>query len=195
MKQLVFIHGGETFATYDDYLTWLRALPYDPKKETPKRWRDGLLEELGEKWEGHVPLMPGKYNAKYPEWELWFEKVIPYLNDNVVLIGHSLGGFFLLKYLSEHTFPVSVAGTFLVASPFYIRGGGFDAPESVEQFISQAGQTFLYYSEDDTIVPFATLEKYRALVPNATIRTFADRGHFLSPEFPEILTDIRSLWH
>jgi len=142
--------------------------------------------------------MPSKYNAKYLEWCIWFDKVIPHLHDGVVLVGHSLGGIFLAKYLEEGSMPMQIKGTFLVAAPFEECEPGesladFALPERLEHFVAQAGKLFLYHSEDDPVVPFGALAKYKEKLPDATIRTFTDRGHFLGPEFRELMVDIKSL--
>lgn len=199
MRQLVFIHGGETFDTYDEYLDALRSWTYEFPSERGQRWKDVLAERLGTKWEIHMPSMPSGMNAKYVEWAIWFEKVIPYLRDGVVLVGHSLGGIFLAKYLNERTLPVSVRATFLIAAPFDTSDtdeytlADFVLPESLDDLARNGGEIFLYHSEDDPIVPFADLGKFKKLLPDATVRTFADRGHFLQPEFPELMEAIKNL--
>ena len=104
-KQVVFIHGGETFDTYDDYIKYLEECDFNPDKDKEKRWKHSLGEKLGSDFNVIAPLMPCKYNSKYNEWIIWFEKLFPYLKDTVVLVGHSLGGIFLAKYLSENGFP------------------------------------------------------------------------------------------
>jgi len=193
MKQLVFIHGGESFTTYEDYLEALRSWKYDPKKEVTKRWKDTLIEELGNQWEVLMPTMPNKYNAKYAEWKIWFKKVIPYINDDVLLVGYSLGGSFLVKYLSDETLSKKIYATFLVATPYDKMLAEFGVPDSLEQFEKQAGKVFLYHSEDDFVVPFRELAEFRAQLPEATVRVFTDRGHFLQSQFPEIVKDILSI--
>ena len=50
MKQVVFVHGGESFDTYDEYLAWLKAAEYDPFKVREKKWREWIAESLGEDW-------------------------------------------------------------------------------------------------------------------------------------------------
>ncbi|MBU2220500.1 alpha/beta hydrolase [Patescibacteria group bacterium] len=198
MKQLVFIHGGETFDTYDAYLSALREWDYDPTKEFGERWKNSLQEELGEAWQVLAPSMPSKYNAKYVEWCIWFEKVLPHLRDDVVLVGHSLGGIFLAKYLSEHTLLVSIAGLWLIAAPFDTEDtdyslADFTLPESLENVSKQAKHIVLYHSTDDPVVPFPALDKYKEKLPEATVRIFSDRGHFLQERFPELIEDIQSL--
>lgn len=198
MKQLVFVHGGETFDTYKQYIDALRQWEYDPAPEPVKKWKDSLVLELGEDWQVLMPSMPSKYNAKYLEWCIWFDKVVPHLEDGVVLVGHSLGGIFLAKYLEEGSMPMRIKGTFLVAAP-HDEGtldeplADFILPERLDRFASQAGKLYLYYSEDDQVVPYSALAAYQAQLPEATIRTFSDRGHFLGPEFPELVADIKAL--
>lgn len=198
MRQLVFIHGGESFATYKDYLDALRSWDYDPAPQAFQKWRDTLAPELGDDWQVLMPSMPSKLNAKYLEWCIWFDKVVPHLKDGVVLVGHSLGGIFLAKYLEEGSFPISIRGTFLVAAPHSETEEGesladFTLPERLDRFAAQAGKLFLYHSEDDPVVPFGELAKYQAQLPDATARIFTDRGHFLGPQFPELIADIKSL--
>ena len=115
MKQLVFIHGGEAFSDYDSWMEFLRTLEVDPFEESSQRWKHFLAQDLGEEWQVLMPEMPNKLNAKYAEWEIWFEKYIPYLQEEVVLVGHSLGAMFLARYLSEHTLSVKVSKLFLLA--------------------------------------------------------------------------------
>jgi predicted alpha/beta hydrolase family esterase len=198
MRQLVFVHGGETFDTYKDYIDALRSWTYDPERDTSKRWRDSLAEELGSGWQVLMPSMPSKYNAKYLEWCIWFDKVVPYLTDGAVLVGHSLGGIFLAKYLQEGSIPVRIDATFLVAAPHSETEPGesladFALPSQLDRFASQGGRIFLYHSKDDPVVPFAELGKYKELLPDATVRALDGRGHFLVPEFPEIIDDLKSL--
>lgn len=198
MQQLVFIHGGETFDSYEDYVTALRSWEYDPSWEQGRRWKNTLPIELGDSWQTLMPSMPSKYNAKYAEWEIWFEKVVPHLTDDVVLVGHSLGGIFLAKFLSLHVLPVRVRVAILIAAPFDAEDSeyslaDFSLPESLQLFAQQAGKIFLYHSTDDSVVPFGALEKYQSQLPSASARVFDDRGHFLQEEFPELIKDIQDV--
>ncbi|MDR0369151.1 MAG: alpha/beta hydrolase [Candidatus Peribacteria bacterium] len=62
--------------------------------------------------------MPNKQNAKYKEWKIVFEKIVDKLDNNFILIGHSLGAMFIVKYLSEHTINKTIKKTLLLATPF-----------------------------------------------------------------------------
>ena len=197
VNQVVFIHGGETWDTYEDYLTYLEKSTYEPDREAKKRWKHALRERLAP-MQVFAPDMPSKYNAHYAEWSLWFEKVIPFLRDDVVLIGHSLGGTFVAKYLSENTLPVSIKATFLVAAPSAdnlpdYTLASFSLPPSLEGLKQQGGTIHLYQSADDPVVPYTDVEHFRTQLPEALFHSFQDRGHFLQEEFPELIEEITKL--
>lgn len=198
MKQIVFIHGADSFRTYDEYFAALKTWTYEPPTGNEKKWKDSLVPALGEDWEMLSPAMPAKHNARYDEWSVWFEKVIPYMRDDVILVGHSMGAIFLAKYLNERTMPVHVAGAFLVAPPYDDESeeylDGFKISKPLTRLAQHVKNIFIYHSEDDSVVPFTELAKYQRALPAATIRTFTDRDHFFAqPEFPELVKDIRSI--
>lgn len=198
MRQIVAIHGGDSFDSSDEYLKFLQNYKvesidaFKPRKD----WKSGLEDALGAECEVLLPRMPNGGNARFIEWKTWFEKMIPFLEDNVALIGHSLGGSFLAKYLASESFPKRISGLFLVAPPFTnsVEGTGEFVPGSdLSRVSAQVPNIFLYHSHDDPVVPYAEVEAFAKALPSATVRTFGDRGHFLSPDFPEILADINSL--
>jgi hypothetical protein len=76
-KQVVVIHGGDTFDSYEDYLTFLNAFEVDKESLFLKDWKSTLQSELGENYEVLCLQMPNMFNAKYLEWKIWFEKYIP----------------------------------------------------------------------------------------------------------------------
>ncbi len=195
----VIIHGGTTFRNYRGYISFLKNRPISLDRLRSKRgWKDVLQEELGEKFEVLSPKMPDKTNAKYKEWKIWFERIIPFINENVILVGHSLGGIFLAKYLSETDFPKTIKATILVAAPFDDVGRkeslvSFRLPSSLEKFIKQGGTIYLVHSKDDPNVPFKQLEKYKQALPSAKTMIFNNREHFNQESFPEITQLIKRL--
>ena len=198
-KQVIFIHGGETFNTYDEYLEYLKNTEFDPDKSKVKRWKTSLEEDLGNDFQVIAPVMPNAFNSKYNEWKIYFEKIFPYLENNVVLIGHSLGGIFVAKYLSENTFPKKILATYLLAAPFDDKDSGysladFALPADLKKFEKQGGKIFIYQSEDDPIVPFVDLKKYAEALPAAEKVVFKDKEHFMQEEFPELIQDIKKLY-
>jgi uncharacterized protein len=198
-KQVVVIHGGTTFDKYDEYLSFLKSFAIDTLDFfRGGSWKGTLEEELGDGYEVIAPQMPNKTNAKYSEWKIWFEKIVPLLGEEVILVGHSLGGIFLAKYLAEHKLGNKVSGVLLVAAPFDARDedhtlADFELPADLGNLAGLGDRVRLYHSKDDAVVPFADLEKYRKVLPEAGTRIFEDRGHFNQEEFPELVEDIKSL--
>ncbi len=195
-QQIVFIHGGDTFATHDEYLAFLRDFEIDPPSPDIKKWKHSLIPKLGDSFELLAPEMPSKSNAKYSEWAIWFKKFIPYFKLNTIFIGHSLGGLFLAKYLSENTLPAPIRAAFLVAAPFDDEHADysladFTLPANLSLLTKQVPEIFLYHSIDDPVVLFQDFEKYVQALPTAHVQTFTDRSHFNQPEFPELIKDIQ----
>ncbi len=199
MKQVVVIHGGNTFETYEQYLSFLKSSEFDFERLKTKRFKDVLGDRLGKDFEVILPSMPNSENAKYEEWKIWFEKIVPFLEETIILVGHSLGGIFLAKYLSEEIFPKKILGTFLIAAPYdgrYLEEflGDFALPKSLERFMAQGGKINLYHSKDDPVVPFVNVEKYKEDLPEAEVIVFEDREHFSQDEFLELTEDIKKLY-
>ena len=195
---MVFIHGGETFDTYEDYIECLKSWEFVLGQEKEKRWKHTLEERLGGDFEVIAPIMPNKYNSKYAEWKIWFEKVIPHVEDNVVIIGYSLGGLFVAKYLSENDLPKKILATYLIAAPYEKNDNedslaDFILPDTLEKFGKQGGKIFIYQSKDDPLVPFVDAGKYTKALPGAEKAVFKDRGHFMQEEFPELIESIKNL--
>jgi len=197
-RQIVVINGGDAFETYEEYLDFLRNVEIDPDKSNKKSWKNSLQEKLGDKFYIMSPEMPNRFNAKYIEWKIWFERLFPFFEDGVILVGHSLGGVFLAKYLSEERFPKKIKATFLVSAPNNLDSERkiveFVLPESLKLLEEQGGQIFLYHSKDDPVVEFSELGKYQKSLPKAKTRVFDDRKHMNQEEFPEIIEDILSLY-
>ena len=199
-KQVVIIHGGTTFDTYKKYIAFLkkRKISLDKLLRPHQGWKNTLQKELGENFEVLRPRMPNGTNARYKEWKIWFERIILFLGKEVILLGHSLGGVFLAKYLSETDFPVKIKATILVAAPFDDSDRkesltDFKLPASLKKFAKQGGEIYLIQSKDDPSVPFEQLEKYKQALPSVKTMIFDDREHFNQETFPEIIQLIKQL--
>jgi predicted alpha/beta hydrolase family esterase len=145
--------------------------------------------------------MPNKHNARYDEWKIWFERYLALVADEVTLVGWSLGGMFLAKYLSEHEPMRQVSAAFVLAAP----SGEFASPDGsgddclqfrptsndIVNLPQRVSHLEFWHSQDDFVVPVTELEWYRAHIPAATFRVFADKNHFLVPELPELIGAIR----
>jgi predicted alpha/beta hydrolase family esterase len=196
--QIFFIHGGMTFKNHQDYLSYLknREVSIEPKI----RWSDEYLsKKLGNDFEIIKPVMPLKENAKYEEWKINFEKHFPYLQNNIILIGASLGGIFLAKYLSENKFPKKILAVYLVCPPFDNTlldedlVGGFKLKPDLSLVEKNCKNVNLLFSKNDNVVPISHAAKYAKKLKNANIVIFDNiKGHFKIAEFPEIIKMIKA---
>ncbi|MBU3935015.1 alpha/beta hydrolase [Patescibacteria group bacterium] len=203
--QIFIIHGGMTFNSRKDYINYLKTRKISVKKKKVWAWVDDYLEKaLGKNFEIIRPRMPLQENAKYSDWKLLFERYIPYLNNNVILIGASLGGIFLAKYLSENKFPKKILSTYLICPPFdnTLPGedlvGGFKLKSNLGLIGENSQNLYLLFSQDDDVVPVDHAEKYKGKLKNAKIIIYKSKnGHFEVSKFPEIIKmikgDIRGL--
>jgi hypothetical protein len=198
MKRQVFvIHGGHARDSYEDYIEHLKKKEVTLDELRRMDWKKFLGQNLGEAYDVYTPLMPCKENAKYAEWKIWFEKFVPFFEDGIFFVGHSLEGIFLAKYLAENDFPKRIAGTFLVAAPLNTPTqhprADFNILGSLAKFEAQGGEIFLYHSKDDAVVPFSNFERYTKELSKAHAKALDGRGHFNDEDFPEIVEDIRTL--
>lgn len=199
-KQVLLIGGGDSFTKHEDFLSHLRTatLRSLPGAESTLRWSQTLVEDLGPDFEVFVPSMPNKQNANYEEWKIWLERHFEYLNDGVVLIGWSLGGMFLAKYLSENNTPFNIKALFLLAAPCgtYGDGTGNDcgsfqfSPAILANLDKKALKINIFHSKDDFVVPFEHALSYKKFLPEAELMTFEDKNHFLVPALPELLSRV-----
>lgn len=176
-KQIVFIHGGDSFSNLVDFRTHLTRVPLRnlPGKQTSLHFTQTLAEDLGDDYEVFMPTMPNKQNADFGEWSIWFERHLSYLRDDITLIGWSLGGMFLAKYLSENKLPVRVGKLVLLAAPCgYCQSedgndcGNFQFDPSILQNIAQnTNQVFILHSKDDFVVPITAAYEYKIALPEA----------------------------
>ena len=91
------------YASHDEYLEFLKTVPVSNpfEREQQKKWKYLLESQLENTHEIAYLQMPNPRNATYQEWKIWFERHFEFMNDDIILIGNSLGGWFLAKYLSE----------------------------------------------------------------------------------------------
>ncbi len=199
MAQVIVIHGGNTYKSkidFKNHLDYMPAILTNFKRS--EDWKSTLEKELGINYEVINPKMPNSDNADYEEWEIWFDKLIPFLESRVILVGHSLGGTFLAKYLATHNLQVEIMATFFIAAPF--DGSTtkemlytFKLPEDLTLLASQAGSVYLIYSRDDRVVNVEEGYMYKNKLPGAEPIIFKQRQHFTQKEFPELVELIKNI--
>ena len=195
--RILFIHGGMTFKNRREYLDYLRTREISLEKK--ERWHRSYLDEkLSRQFEIIRPNMPLADDAKYEDWKINFERYLTFLRSGDILIGSSLGGIFLAKYLSENKLAKKFLSVYLVAPPFDgdLQGedlvGGFKLPKDLSLLEKSCRHLHLLFSENDDVVPSSHAAKYAAKLTKAHIAIYPHvSGHFKVAEFPEIIKMIK----
>jgi uncharacterized protein len=155
-----------------------------------------LRQQLGSDYEVLAPDMPDPDHPRYLAWRDQIEQELGKLDADILLIGHSLGGSMLLKYLAEGTYQRSIAGLFLVAVPDFGEQDWeleYAVPEDFASRLPPIRHLFLYHSRSDEEVPFASLRRYQEHLPQATVRVLDGKEHSFTEGLPLLAQDIKRL--
>jgi len=195
MKQILLIHGGNAFQTESEYKNWLKTRSIRIEKQI--KWTDEYLTKNLPDFQIIKPQMPLRENARYEDWKIHFEKHFEYLKDNSVLIGNSLGGIFLAKYLSENNLTFKPDSIILIAPPFdddgKNLGGNFVLNSNISKLETHTKNLHFFFSSTDEIVKINQYEKYKEKLPNANFTILTNKtGHFFDETFPELINLIKN---
>jgi predicted alpha/beta hydrolase family esterase len=141
-----------------------------------------------------TPEMPFPFEPSYELWKNVFKQFI--LNEDTILIGHSCGAAFILRYLSENN--VKVGKVILVAP--WIDPDQNEAPQMCNFEIDSSLQdrtsgVTIFISNDDGKHVLESADIIKFQLSNAKVISFEDKGHFClkhmrTREFPELLNEI-----
>jgi len=138
-----------------------------------------------------IPELPEPYEPDYEKWCSVFEQF--HIDENTSLVGHSCGGGFLVRWLSENKRKVGkvalVAPWIESASP-HPKPGFFDF-QIDESLVERTKGICLFISSDDNQEELDTAKLLKEKVRGLEIKEFTDRGHFVfndmgTEEFPEL---------
>jgi predicted alpha/beta hydrolase family esterase len=141
-----------------------------------------------------TPEMPVPYNPEYNSWKEMLERFL--INENTILIGHSCGGGFLLRYLSENNVKV---GKVVLVAPWIdlekrLDTGMFDF--NIDHNItSKTNGITIFNSLTDGGVIHDSVNKIIGEVKDIKLKNFNDMGHFCykdmqTDKFPELLEEV-----
>lgn len=141
---------------------------------------------------------PFPYRPRYREWKREFERFD--LHSDTILVGHSCGGGFLVRYLSENK-NVRVGKVFLVAP--WMNPDDNPVSDTADFFkfdidpdiASRTSFLTVFVSRNDDASVLKTVEILQGHIANLRVRWFEDKAHFTendlgSREFPELLQAI-----
>ncbi len=161
-----------------------------------KHWFSWLQKELTlRNIKVDAPDLPEPYKPNYEKWKETFEK-FP-ISKETLLVGHSCGGGFLVRWLSENKIRVGkvalVAPWIDVSDPRPVPGF-FDFVIDSE-LVSRTDGISLFISLDDEYEELETAEMLGRELKGINITQFKDKGHFTigdmrTEEFPELLSNL-----
>lgn len=133
-----------------------------------------------------------------PEWETWCREIERYdIGPETILIGHSCGAGFWVKYLSVH--PDLRVGKVILVAPWMDPDGdetkGFFAGLEIDSKLPERTHgVVIFHSDNDMGNVHKTVAILRDRIAAATYREFHKYGHFSyedmgTQEFPELLEE------
>jgi uncharacterized protein len=138
----------------------------------------------------YAPDMPLAFK---PAYELWRREAERYdIGPETMLVGHSTGGGFWARWLSEHP-DVKVGKVVLVApwlDPNNIKKTTFFDFEIDPKLVKRTAGLTIFASDNDHLGIRWSVETFRAKLPGHHYREFHGLGHFMDvTEFPELLKE------
>jgi pimeloyl-ACP methyl ester carboxylesterase len=164
--------------------------------EADARMAAALQDALGPDYEVDCPPMPGEAEPDRATWARLLMQLMAG-EDRPVVVGHSAGGLHLLLTLAEAPVPPHLSALLLIAAPFCGEGGwrieGYDLPRDLAGRLPPGLPLRLYHGDHDEVVPFAHLDLYARILPQAAVRRLPGRDHQLNEDLAEVAADIRAL--
>ena len=155
-----------------------------------------LAKELGPDYEIHYPFMPDEAAPDYPAWNRVLIEQVARLGNDVILVGHSIGATIVVWSIAATQPKQELAAVFLIAAPFVGEGGweieDFTPPSDIDTKLPDV-PIYFYHGHEDETVPFAHVDLYAAMLPQAFIRRLDGRNHQLNDDLSEVAYDIDQL--
>ncbi|MBR9705990.1 hypothetical protein GOV14_03080 [Candidatus Pacearchaeota archaeon] len=161
-----------------------------------KHWIPWIKEQLNAKSINiKTPLMPDPWEPNYESWK----KIIDELdvNEETVLIGHSCGGGFLVRYLGETKKKVK---KLILIAPAIIHSREYKPLNDLLKFEinpevkNLTNDIVIFVSDNDSKGIIKSAEIFSQTL-DCRVKEFKGYGHFTQDdmgtiEFPELLTEI-----
>lgn len=156
-----------------------------------------LQEALGADFLVKYPRMPREEDPDYAAWKEQISKELATVDGRLVLVGHSVGGSVLLRYLFEVRIKKPVAGIFFLATPYWGAEewlvDGSRLQENLAGPHPDGPPIFFYHNRDDEVVPFAHLAMFTERIPHPTYRAYDQGGHQFIRHLNEVAAEIANL--
>ena len=192
MKNAILVPGRPDIDTH-----------YDPRRpsNSEDHWFSWLKRQLILKDIHAVSIEPPfPFRPRYDDWKKEFERFD--ITPETILVGHSCGGGFLVRYLSENK-DLNVGKVVLVApwinpenNPVSDAADFFNFETDPDLVIRTAGVT-IFNSDNDQDTIHKSVQIIRDKVKNVRYKEFHEYGHFTyrnmkTDVFPELLEECLS---
>jgi predicted alpha/beta hydrolase family esterase len=186
MKNAIILHGMPDKVEY-----------FDPKMPSASNfcWIPWLQKQLIINGiTAATPEMPMAYEPDYPIWRREFERYD--ITPATILVGHSCGGGFIVRWLSENM-NARVGKVVLVApwlDPGHKETGSFFNFEIDAGLVESTEGLTTFYSDDDDDDIQQSIEMLKNKLPGASFKKFHGYHHFVDSKltngFPELLEEV-----
>ncbi len=185
MKNAIILHGGPDKEEYYDLNT---------PSESNAHWIPWLQSQL---IKHDIPTVTPEVPYSFDRnWKVWNREVERFdITSETILVGHSTGAGFFIKYLSIH--PEITVDKVILVAPWLDPDkehtiNFFDDFEIDPNLVSRTKGVMVLYSDDDQQNVLKTVEIIRQKIKGVVFKEFHNYGHFCiedmkTTEFPELL--------
>lgn len=200
--QILMIGGGMTFENKQKSLDYYKNFDIFEQWKT-KSWKDWLAWSLEDKYDFLDFKKIARENADYDIWKIVFEKYfIKFNSEKLIIISHSLGTIFILKYLVENGFVKKIKQLHLVSPIVSNDFQPANDPENTGTFtfdISKLSEIkeycdeiHIWHSTDDAVCLFKNAEHIKQEISESQLHIFHDKEHFNQSTFWELFDLLRN---
>ena len=170
MKNVIIVHGKPSKESYYDSDGYTSSnFGWIPWLQNQLVVRDSKVD---------VPEMPHAYLPQYNTWKRELERFD--ITPETTLVGHSMGGGFLLRWLSENitSKPARVVLVAPSLDPLRANETGF-CEFTIDSTLTDRTQLIVMTSDNDSDKAEMSRQMISDALPAADIRMFGGFGHFI----------------
>lgn len=131
-------------------------------------WLKAELEKFG--YQVIMPSFPVQEGTVYEKWKRIMDEYRRFINENSIIVCHSIGNEFIIKYLAQNEIKIDTyIGLAGFAEIFYnedkdVLNAAVERfavnQDEKRDFVALTGKRYAIYSDNDHIVPLEVLERY-----------------------------------
>lgn len=146
---------------------------------------------------GHEVIIPTLPNPEEPDPEEWVKALleeVKAVDEETIIVGHSLGGATALRYLEAVEAHATPKACILISTPWMIQAeqlrGFFLSELDFDVLMWKASRFYAIHAKDDHVIPFDHAQKYHSVL-HAKLVPVETGGHFQGTgPYPVILETI-----